>query len=203
MIRLVLAAIASAPFLAVAQSDTGAAPPAPTSAGEPTVAAPAPATGSAPLREGVYVGVGFGTSNLFSPDARLLAYRIRLGMTRSPRLQLGLEIHHAEDDGAELNFTDVSATFFPWRRIFFVRGGFGFSSIIRPHAVYGGPGLYYMALTGADGVNLLAGLGAQLGRSNGVNFTVNVEGQVHRLSGLSSDHPGEGTVTAWLGLEWH
>src|SRR5512140_2408874 len=86
----------------------------------------AAATPAAPPREGVYLGLGLGTSVRFSSDEDepLRAFRIRVGMTRSPRLQFGLEIQHAESGLTEVDFTDASATFFPWERIFFVRGGF-------------------------------------------------------------------------------
>ncbi len=195
MKRLVLAALAAAPLLAAAQDAS------PVGAPQPADSAGTPAE---PVREGVYLGIGLGDTALFSQDQGLVAYRIRLGMTRSPRLQFGLEIQHAERGGEEIEFTDVSATFFPWSRIFFVRGGFGVSSIVRTKYVYAGPGLSYTTATGGNGVNLLGGLGAQLGRSNGINFTLNVEGQAHRIHGLLSDvHDSEATLSLWLGLEWH
>jgi hypothetical protein len=185
MNRLVALLLAIVPIAAVAQEAAGGAAPA------------------APLRDGVYLGVGLGTAGLFSPDQALRAYRIRLGMTRSPRLQFGIEVQHAEDGGTQFDFTDVSATFYPWRTTFFVRGGFGFSSILRTHYGYG-LGAALPETTGGSGINLLAGLGAQLGRSNGVNFTVNVEAQVHYLKSVLSDsHEEDTTLSAWLGLEWH
>jgi hypothetical protein len=202
MFRIVAAALAAVPLLAAAQDATRAPAAAPDAPPAPAAAA----ADAAPLREGVYLGVGLGVATVFSSDqdVGLGAYRIRLGMTRSPRLQLGLEIQHAEDTGVQFDFIDVAATFYPWRRIFFVRGGFGFSSIVQTDQVPFSPGFAVPSTSGGSGINLLAGLGAQLGRSNGVNFTINLEGQAHRLRGvLSSDHGSEATLSAWLGLEWH
>ncbi len=197
MFRPVLAALAVVP-LAVAAQDVTTAPAASATASGPTAEAP-------PLREGVYAGVGLGTSGISSQEGALVAYRIRLGMTRSPRLQLGLEIQYAESGSSELELTDLSATFFPWGKILFVRGGFGFSSIARRQSVFA-PGFPtpIPTTTGGNGFNLLEGVGVQLGRSNGVNVTLNVEAAEHRIRGFLSDaHSTETTVSGWLGLEWH
>jgi hypothetical protein len=187
MIRLVAAALAAFPLVAFAQDAT-------------TAAAPA----RPPLRDGVYAGVGLGASGLFSPNQALLAYRIRFGMARSPRVQLGLELQRAEGDASELAFTDLAATFFPFDRTFFARAGFGFSSIQRTRTTVQAGGFPLPVVEGGSGVNVLAGLGAQLGRTNGLNVTVNVDGQVHRLKSLLSDqHTEEATISGWLGVEWH
>ncbi len=197
MNRLVRAALAAAPLLAAAQDATT------TPAAAPLEAAPAPAAPASPLREGVYLGVGVGASELLSPDKAVFAYRIRVGVTRSPRLQFGLEMQRAEDRDAQLSFTDVSATFFPLETTLFVRGGFGFSSLYRTHSVYTGYG-WYPETTGGSGINVLAGVGAQLGHPDGFNMTLNLEAQGHRIRAFASDGlEHEASLSGWLGFEWH
>jgi hypothetical protein len=183
MIRIVAAALAALPLVAAAQ-------PAPT----------------APLREGVYLGLGLGWSHLSQPDDSGSSYRFRLGVTRSPRLMFGLEAASVNGNSSTLVSYDAAATVFPWKRLAFFRGGFGLTRIDRQSVQYlsGGPGLVPVEVNWVEnGFNLLAGLGLQLGRTDGINVTLNLDSQLHRVWPAGGGTRTVSTVCGWLGLEWH
>ncbi len=198
MVLRVLAMLAALPLVAAAQ----AAP------AEPVSPAAAPATAAAsaaPVREGVYLGVGLGWSHLFEPDDSGSSYRFRLGVTRSARLMFGLEAASVNGTSSTLVSYDAAATVFPWTRYGFFRGGFGLTRIDRRAVQYlnvAGPTPVEVTWV-ENGFNLLAGLGLQLGRSDGINVTLNLDSQLHRVWPAGGAARSVSTVCAWLGLEWH
>src|SRR5512132_1383251 len=109
MIRIVAAALAAVPFAVLAQeTPPGAdAPP-------PPVALPAPralpVTPPAPERSGVYMGFGLGVSDSGNVGGGGYAYRVRVGVARSPRLLFGFEGGHSRGNATSLSYYDVGAT---------------------------------------------------------------------------------------------
>lgn len=188
MIRIVAAALAVLPFAAVAQETVPAgAPDAPVSLAPP---AAIPVTAPAPERSGVYMGFGLGVSDSGEVGGGGHAYRVRVGVARSPRLLFGFEGGHSRDDATSLSYYDVGATFFPWRKLFFLRAGVGVSSSAHDGIA-------------EQGVNALLGLGVAIGGVKGFNVTLNLESVEHRLTGggRSYEH-NVGNPSAWIGLEW-
>ncbi len=188
MNRIVAAAVAALPLAALAQdsADGSASSPGVALAPPAAVAVAAPR----PERSGVYLGFGAGISDSGEVGDGGPVYRIRLGVARSPRLLFGFEGGHSRDGAMSLSYYDVGATFFPWRKLFFLRGGVGLSSSASDG-------------TTEQGVNALLGLGVAIGGVKGFNVTLNLETIAHRLSrgGGTLDH-GVGNPSAWLGLEW-
>jgi hypothetical protein len=201
MLRIVAAALATLPLAAVAQG----APGEPVAAGPAREAAASSGT-PAPVREGVYLGVGLGWSHLSEPDDSGSSYRFRLGVTRSPRLMFGLEAASVNGNSSTLVSYDAAATVFPWTRLGFVRGGFGLTRIDRTSVQYlnSGVGPTPAVFNWVEnGFNLLAGIGLQLGRTNGLNVTLNLDGQLHRVWSTGGEARSVATACGWLGLEWH
>jgi hypothetical protein len=189
MIRIVAAALAGLPFFAVAQETAPAAgaPDAPVALAPP---AAIPVTAPALERSGVYMGFGAGASDSGEVGDGGPVYRIRLGVARSPRLLFGFEGGHSRDGAMSLSYYDVGATFFPWRKLFFLRGGVGISS-----AAHDG--------IAEQGANALLGLGLAIGGVKGFNVTLNLETVSHRLSGGTRGYEHNvGNPSAWIGLEW-
>ena len=201
MARIVLALLCAAlPFDATTAQD--AAAPASASAAAGPAGATAIAAAPGKLRDGRYAGLGIGYSGQSDGQAAAgLVTRLRAGATVSPRLMLGVEAGFADhEDFEQLTTFDVAATFFPVRRLLFLRAGFGYTG---ERSV--GP---YAAEAERRGVNALAGLGFQLGRSNGVNVTLNADGQFHLVPYGGIDRSKGAFVglvsdALWAGLEWH
>ncbi len=187
MIRIVAAALAALPFAALAQETPPAgAPDAPVALAPP---AAIPVTPPAPERSGVYMGFGLGISDSNDVGNGGTAYRVRVGVARSPRLLFGFEGGHSRDGATSLSYYDVGATFFPWRKLFFLRGGVGISSWAHDGIA-------------EQGANALLGLGVAIGGVKGFNVTLNLETVAHRLTGTRGYEHNVGNPSAWIGLEW-
>lgn len=197
MRKLVSVLLAAVPLAAAAQeAPAGATGPA------PAEVAPPPSS-AAPLRDGVYAGIGLGAVRFGAPsEDDGLAYRFRIGVARSPRVMLGLEASLADGASTQLTSYELAATVFPARRIFFLRGGFGLAELHRLQQL-SGPGGTFAAEEAERGFDVLAGLGVQLGRTDGVNVTANLEHRFLRISRPGGDARNYGSLSAWLGLEWH
>jgi hypothetical protein len=118
----------------------------------------------------------------------------------------GLEAGSVNGNSSTLVSYDAAATVFPWRRLGFFRGGFGLSRIDRRAVAYlnAGAGPMPVEVTWVEnGFNLLAGLGLQLGRTDGINVTLNLDSQLHRVWPAGGGTRSVSTVCGWLGLEWH
>jgi hypothetical protein len=188
MARLLTALLVALPLSAGAQ-DAAAPEAAP---GTPARAEPAPP----PERDGaepgrVYAGVGLGPVLVSGGGGESdgTAYRVRLGVARSPRTTLGLEAGFSSRPREDFTWCDVGATFFPWGRYLYLRGAVGLS--VRSEEREGRTD---------QGLNALAGVGAAIGRPRGVTVSINVEAQSHAMGG-GTDRVG--AVSAWLGLDWY
>lgn len=192
LIALLAALLLAPPFAAAAQDGTSAA-------SDPSPAADAGPAREAPGSGRVYVGVGVGASVLGGggSDRKGAGWRLRLGLPRSPRLDLGLEAGFTSGAQVDVTSFDVGATFFPWARRLYVRGAAGLSLLSRLAAL--GPG-EPTAWASEQGVNLLVGVGVALGRPA---LTLNLEGQSHFTSLGAGEIRRVAVGSVWLGVDWY
>lgn len=190
-------------------------------AGQEVPAPPQPATApyaAAQQRDGWYIGFGVGIpdgsisgqGDSFSfkeingdRDPTRLALNFKVGWTVNPRLLLGLDITAARaqasgdglvDSAAQITNYNAVATFFPWERGFFVRGGLGLSALTLElddeSESYGG-------------TNLLGGLGYAFWLGKQFNLTVNLDASKQFYGSSDLDPEGSQFWMLYAGFDWY
>lgn len=185
---------------------------------------PAPSSGAAPYyprsqqRDGWYIGFGVGMGDgsisgqgeSFSfeeingnRDPMRIGLNFKVGWTINPRLLLGLDITAARaqasgdglvDSAAQITNYDAVATFFPWERGLFVRGGVGLSA-------------FTLEIDGESesygGTNLLGGVGYAFWLGKQFNLTVNLDGS-KQFYGSSDVEPESSQFwMLYAGFDWY
>jgi len=154
MKRLLAPLLVALPLAAGAQ-DAAAPQEAPPSSARADAAPRLERDGAVP--GGVYAGVGLGPVLVSGGggDSGGTAYRVRLGVARSPRTMLGLEAGFTSRSSEDFTWYDVGATFFPWGRYLYLRGAVGLSVMTDEREARTDQGLNALAGVGAAVVGLL------------------------------------------------
>ena len=188
---------------------------------------PSPSSGAAPVyartqqRDGWYIGFGVGLGDggvsvqgeslsfkelNFDRDPTRIGLNFKLGWTVTPRLLLGLDITaaraQASGDGvttaAQITNYDAVATFFPWERGLFVRGGLGLSALSLE--VDGG------SLEGSDtygGTNILGGIGYAFWLGQQFNLTLNLDASKQFYGSSATEPEGSSFWMLYAGFDWY
>ena len=207
--RKLLAVLVALPLVTAAQEV-----PAPS---RPTFDPPSAQLASrAKQREGWYIGFGLGVGDgsvsgqgesfsfkeLNVDDPTRGALNFKVGWTVTPRLLLGLDITavRAQASASGLSTAtqvtnyDAVATFFPWERGLFVRGGLGLSAMTfeleDESETYGG-------------TNLLGGIGYAFWLGKQFNLTLNLDAS-QQFYGDSADEPESSRFwMLYAGFDWY
>jgi len=176
-----------------------------------------------PTRDTWYIGFGLGAGDggVSGQGQRLsltdlggggrLGFNFKVGATLTPKWLLGFDLLTLSGFGSQIDSSgfafdatttiadaDLMATFFPWERGFFVRGGVGPSFLTFDTR---SPGFHDSVSYGGLNADVGAGYAFWMGRR--FNLTVNADFAAQSYGKSSTRPESSSFFLIWLGFDWY